>query len=231
MDKEQIKSIKRHEWLLLSATGRNRIIDKAKSFLAPTEWPLIELLGQSLDNGSRVPLIARREHDYNGEQIPCGFVHPQLVAGRRWRLACFADAEHIQEIITPYAVLNMPSSERNKAMQTLTELKKIAAQMQLTIGVLGSVALECYTGLSYSNEHSDIDLIVKGATIEQIQVFLQRATALAARTQVKIDLEVELTNGYGVKALELFMDTRTVLAKGKQDVVLLPKAEALDCLQ
>lgn len=231
MDKEQINSIKRHEWLLISPTGRKQIIDQSKIFLAPSEWPLIELLGKQLVNGHSVPLIARREHDYDGEQIPCGFVHPHLVDGRRWRLACFAAAEHIKQIITPYEVWTMPSSDRNQALQTLIELKKIAAHMQLTIGVLGSIALECYTGLDYSNEHSDIDLIVKDATLEQIQDFLVQATELAARTQVKIDLEVELTNGYGVKAYELFMDTRTVLAKGKHDVVLLPKSEAFDCLQ
>lgn len=231
MDKEQISCIKRHEWLLISLAGRRQILETVKTGLNLYEAELAELLIKQLDNGRFVPLIARREDGYLGSQIPCGFVYPDLLDGRRWRLACFSEAEHIQEIITPYEVWWMPAGARNNALEIFLELKKITAQMQLNVGILGSLALECYTGLGYSNKSSDIDLLIKDANQEQIRLFLQQAQELAACKQVRVDLEVELPNGYGIKAQELFMDTKTILAKGRYDVVLFNRVDVLSYLK
>lgn len=230
MDKAKIESIKRHDLLIISLAGRNQIRQTLAERLPATELYLADILVTELDNHRTVPLIARRADEYAGDKIPCGLVHPELVAGRRWRQACFVEAEQLERLLTPYQIWQLPIGIRNKALQTLAELKSIAGNMHLTVGLLGSLALEAYTGLSYSNERSDIDLIIKAAAAEQIQEFLVRATELAARRQIKIDLEIELTNGYGVKAPELFMDTKTILAKGKYDVVLLKRADVLSCL-
>lgn len=231
MDKEKVVALRRHELLLLNMVGRRAILSGQRHKLSSQELQLAEIMLTRTKNNCYIPFIVRREDNYSGQQVPCGFVHPELVAGRRWRLACFTEPKYIQGVLSPYDVFGMSVGVRNKPLETLVEVKKIAANRQLNVGLLGSLALELYTGLNYSNEHSDIDLLLKGAGLGEIKVFYEQANEVAIRQQIRIDLEIELTNGYGVKAPELFMDTKTILAKSKQDVVLLNRADVLACLK
>lgn len=47
---------------------------------------------------------------------------------------------------------------------------------------------------------------------------------LEAQSGVRLDAEIELTGGYGVKLKELLSPSKTVLGKGLYDVVLFEKS-------
>lgn len=225
MDK---KNLKRHELLIINQYGRKNILEQLQKNLTAQELQLAEFI---LASNSSIPAIVRREENYQGTAIPCGFVHPYLIDGRRWRLATFARLTDIEQVITPYDILRLPITNRNQPLELLGQIKQTVMDMSISVGVIGSLAMELYTRLEYTNAGSDIDLVIKNAELDEIRLFLESIVALTDTGTTKIDLEVELTNGYGIKANELFMNTRTILAKGKQDVVLLARSDVLRALK
>lgn len=225
MDK---KNLKRHELLIINQSGRKNILDQLQNKLTAQELQLAAFI---LAPDSSIPAIVRREDDYQGAAIPCGFVYPQLIEGRRWRLAAFAQVKDVEQVITPYDILQLPINSRTRPLELLGQIKKIVTDMGISVGVIGSLAMELYTGLAYTNTNSDIDLVIKDTKLNQIQAFMDQISSLPTTAATKIDLEIELTNGYGIKANELFMNTRTILAKGKQDVVLLARSDVLCALK
>ena len=114
-------------------------------------------------------------------------------------------------------------------MQIVRQLYELAYVFDLQIGVLGSAALELITGLPYTDENSDIDLIVKPAGYNRLLQFYRAAQACC--NEIKMDFELDLPNGYGVKLAEIFMETQTVLGKSLEDVSLLNRKDVMQYLK
>ena len=68
--------------------------------------------------------------------------------------------------------------------------------------------LEIATGLPFTNSESDLDLLITGLSLQQLQEVYTELQAIGKKFQVDIDLETELINGYGIKAAELFQRHR-----------------------
>ena len=174
----------------------------------------------------------RRNDAENTEGIAIGFVHHKRIDGNRIRIGACTAADDVVTIMTPYEVLTRRAfafTTRNRCMQIVRQLYELADVFDLQIGVLGSAALELITGLPYTDENSDIDLIVKPAGYNRLLQFYRAAQACCS--DINMDFELDLPNGYGVKLAEIFMETQTVLGKSLEDVSLLNRKDVMQYLK
>lgn len=179
-----------------------------------------------------IPGFIRRNDAENTEGIAIGFVHHKRIDGNRIRIGACTAADDVVTIMTPYEVLTRRAfafTTRNRCMQIVRQLYELAYVFDLQIGVLGSAALELITGLPYTDENSDIDLIVKPAGYNRLLQFYRAAQACC--NEIKMDFELDLPNGYGVKLAEIFMETQTVLGKSLEDVSLLNRKDVMQYLK
>ncbi|MGM9520247.1 MAG: phosphoribosyl-dephospho-CoA transferase MdcG domain-containing protein, partial [Phascolarctobacterium sp.] len=149
----------------------------------------------------------------------------------RIRIGAFTEMQDVETIMTPYEVMQRKAftvEEPTHCMQTILALYKMADQFDLQIGVLGSAALELVTGLPYTDEASDVDILLKPAPYEKLLDFYR--TAKENFADIPLDFELDLPNGYGVKLAEVFMETKTVLGKSLDNVDLLYRKDIMQYL-
>lgn len=223
MDKTKLN---RHDLIEISTTERYRIFATLQEFYQGEE--LIKL--QDLFKGDvSIPGIVRRAEQAESKLVALGFVHPTRGAQKRFRVANFAYYGQIERQLTPYNVLELDFKAGNSCLNCLQQLNSLARNYQLELGVLGSAALEIATGLKYTDSASDIDLLIKASNYEQLLTFYQAAINITKG--VKLDVEIELPNGYGIKLAELARDSNTILGKSIKDVQLLSKKEIINFLK
>lgn len=223
MDKTQLN---RHDLIEISTSERYRIFATLQEFYQGEE--LIKL--QDLFKGDvSIPGIVRRAEQAAAGLVALGFVHPTRGAQKRFRVASFAYYGQIERHLTPYNVLELDFKASNSCLNCLQQLNSLARNYQLALGVLGSAALEIATGLKYTDSVSDIDLLIKASNYEQLLTFYQAAINITKG--VKLDVEIELPNGYGIKLAELARDSNTILGKSLTDVQLLSKKEIINFLK
>ena len=219
MDKAQLN---RHDLVYISQTAKQRMLAEVAKLYQGEQLLMIKELFSA---EQLIPGIVRRAEELTDKLIPLGFVHPKRLAGNRLRVASFSEVSAIEKFCTPYQVLQQEIKLHNRCLQCLREIVLLSNQYQLEIGVLGSAALELVTGLRYTDNNSDLDLLIKPAAGEKIKDFYKAAQNIGK--DINIDLELALPNGYGIKVAELFRDTQTVLGKSLKDVRLLSKQEIL----
>ena len=161
-----------------------------------------------------VPCIVRRGRVKNN-RIPVGIVHPKRIAENRLRAAMDISRDEIRVVVRPYEVI--------------LNIYHMAKAMDVQIGAFGSVALEIMTGLPYTDQNSDLDILIKPTGREKLQFFFQKACEMYPKVQM--DFEMELPNGYGVKLNEVFMDTTTLLGKSCENVSLLKREDVVKFLK
>lgn len=224
MDKTQLK---RHNLVFVSQKGKDRIWQE----LAPKyQGEALELVQDVLQGNYNVPGFVRRSEE-RPEEVAVGFVHHKRMQGNRIRIGAFTEMQDVETIMTPYEVMQRKAftvEEPNHCMQTILALYKLADQFDLQIGVLGSAALELVTGLPYTDEASDVDILLKPAPYERLLDFYR--TAKENFEDIPLDFELDLPNGYGVKLAEVFMDTKTVLGKSLDNVDLLYRKDIMQYL-
>jgi phosphoribosyl-dephospho-CoA transferase len=176
---------------------------------------------------TNAPGIARREESPNAspELVPVGFVSPWLDLGGRVRVATFVLERHVSRVTTPYETLRLPFRARNTCLTALALAMAESAPLGVELGVWGSASLEIYTRRPYTHDGSDLDLLVKPAPEPTLRKLLSLLQDLETDLGLRIDVEVDLPNGYGVQLKELAMDVKSVLGKGSTDVALLPQGE------
>jgi len=219
---------KRHNLVEITDRGREWAfwqIQKSKAYNNHQIEQVRELIVEGIQS-RKIPGIIRRNEELPIERmIPVGFASPCLNNERRLRIPAFVPEEEIVKIITPYEVINMKNTGRTECLLALDNCKKIAAENGIRLGVWGSACLEIYTGLPYTHPCSDLDLLVGPASYSNIKNFYLALESLRSRYACKIDPELDLPSGYGVKVMELFLETEDVLGKGLVDVKLIPKQE------
>lgn len=224
MDKTQLK---RHNLVFVSQKGKDRIWQE----LAPKyQGEALELVQDVLQGTHNVPGFVRRSEE-RPEEVAIGFVHHRRMQGNRIRIGAFTEMQDVETIMTPYEVMQRKAftvEEPTHCMQTILALYKMADQFDLQIGVLGSAALELVTGLPYTDEASDVDILLKPAPYEKLLDFYR--TAKENFADIPLDFELDLPNGYGVKLAEVFMETKTVLGKSLDNVDLLYRKDIMQYL-
>lgn len=216
---------KRHTLLEITDQGRKWAFEQVKK--SGTSENLVEietLLIKGYEN-KKIPGIMRRDDTIGIKgAIPVGFASPSLYDGNRLRVPAYVQEEEITKQITPYEVLDYKIITRNKSLQVLTVIKEIAVSLNIKLGIWGSLGLEIYTSLPYSHDYSDIDLLMEFQDYAKTRVFYSALQELATENDCKIDLEMDLPDGYGIKVAELFTKTEEVLAKGINDVIFISKS-------
>ena len=202
MDKTQLK---RHDLVYPSSIGRARL---KQVFLNELTGEKAFLAADIFRADSVIPGIVRRAEVLSADVIPLGFVHPQLCEGRRLRLTAELEVGEAVKLKRPYELA--------------------AAEFKVSRNCLAG--LEIATGLPFTNSESDLDLLITGLSLQQLQEVYTELQAIGKKFQVDIDLETELINGYGIKAAELFQPTQTVLGKSLQDVQILKKKTVVEIL-
>jgi phosphoribosyl-dephospho-CoA transferase len=178
--------------------------------------------------GARVPGIVRREDSTpRSGYVPVGFSEPVSVGEERLRIAAFARVEDVVKVTSPYEIMLLPIPRRTASTEALIAAKAHAESLALVLGVWGSVAMELYTGLPCTNKDSDLDLMVASASEEKLSSFMIEIEAIAEHFGLRVDVELDLPNGYGMQLKELLGQGRAVLGKSITGVTLFPRVQIL----
>ncbi len=179
--------------------------------------------------GVRVPGIVRREEESpRSGSLPLGFCEPVLRGESRLRIAAFARMEDVVRVVTPYELISTDIPTRTASMAALADAVLLANELDIVPGVWGSAAMELYTGLPCTHAGSDLDLLVAAAPHERLFLFMKEIKLMERRFALRIDVELDHPNGYGVQLKEFFGQGRTVLGKSIKGVELFPREQLVD---
>jgi phosphoribosyl-dephospho-CoA transferase len=223
-------NLKRHALIDVSDAGRERILAELAG--NGTDRTLLrEKFGRVLlpeRAGVRVPGVVRREEIVpRSGCVPVGFCEPVSCGEGRLRIAAFARPEDVVRVSSPYEIISMPISQRTTSIAALFAVRPYAKALGLVLGVWGSAAMELYTGLPCTHEGSDLDLLVAAASRKRLYCFMDKIKLMEGRFELRIDVELELPNGYGVHLKELLGQGRTVLGKSIDGVALFSRKQML----
>lgn len=226
--------LKRHTLLDISDSGREAILTELAEDIpdGAAHWEQYAQVILPTVTGARVPGIVRREEGVLTRGcVPIGFSSPTGGDEGRLRIAAFVRQEDIVSTTEPYELLTLGAvSPHNACTTALDVAERQSRELGLDLGVWGSAALELYTGLPYTHQDSDLDLLVAVAPREKLSQLLAEIELIEARFALRIDIELELANGYGVNLKELFRHGRTVLGKSLIDVTLFLRSQVLAML-
>ncbi|MBN2752537.1 MAG: malonate decarboxylase holo-[acyl-carrier-protein] synthase [Rhodospirillaceae bacterium] len=195
---------------------------------------------RSLDVSSRVSaclsqnavpgIVCRPTQVVRANQVQLGLSFPFREKGTRVRAAIVVDRSDIVSLTDPYRVAERSDDVSGALGGVLRAVVVRGAAYGVEVGVIGSVAMEIETGLPYATTASDIDLVVRGGDIGSYRRFAEDLAEIARVLEVRVDVEVELTDGSGVKLTELLSASRTLLAKDLSEVRMIGREEALAAL-
>ncbi len=159
-----------------------------------------------------------------------GLSSPYRQDGERLRVSALIPLSAIERRLTPYEIVKDFPQKKTLHVEAkaavLEQALALAKERDVSCGVYGSTALELMTGLPYCHEDSDLDLVVRSKAGSQLKAFYEGLEALEKASSTKVDAELQLVGGLGVKLKEYFGASHSVLVKGFYDVELLDKAEA-----
>lgn len=215
----------RHDLAFITEKGK---LILQKQLLRFYQGTMLDMVEEILMGTADIPGIVRRDDPISPETIPVGFVHHLRLDDNRIRVPARVPIAEVSRVVRPYDVINLPVTPRHRCIEAAVGLAKLGRSMDVRVGVLGSVALEMVTGLPYTDLNSDLDLLVQEAPMDRLSAFAEEARRLYP--DVRMDVEIEFRNGYGVKIAEIFADTRTVLGKSLHDVALLERQQIAEYL-
>ncbi|KYC44478.1 MAG: phosphoribosyl-dephospho-CoA transferase [Candidatus Methanofastidiosum methylothiophilum] len=152
------------------------------------------------------------------EKVFIGFVYPYTENGRRLRFATSVPGNKITKLVSPYEISKYKFEQRTPALLALYQITD-----EFKVGVWGSTSLEIITGLPFTHDKSDLDLIVKNYEHEELIELLSLCNEIESGLGIKIDVEIHLKSGYGINLKEYASESDTLLGKGLRDVVLIDR--------
>lgn len=220
---------KRHDLVYVTDAARRKMLFEVLG--GEGGWPKDEvhkLVAEGYD-GVMVPGIVRRQEGRTDE-LCIGLSSPYRMDGMRLRVSTRVAPSAVILVRDPYQVAAMAKDGAHRVLPVFDVLERcleLAREHQVICGVFGSAALELATGLPYCHEASDLDLIVHYEDYDATRKFYEALCEVEKEGGVLVDTELELSDGFAVKLKEVFSDSGSVLAKGFNDVRLLPKEEAI----
>lgn len=213
---------RRHDLLWPDAEGRRAALATARPLLAGATREQVEaLIGNPV-----IPAIVSRQEERHDGQLEAGFSSPEKYDGSRLRVAVLVPLDRVVKTATPFQVADWVTSVGEPLRQSiLIELVEAAKKHDLTMGFFGSTALQAMTGLPYCDAGSDIDGYVKVAgSAPALSGFYRVVMELESESGIRIDIECEYEDVFGIKLKELFAGQKMVLAKGLHSAELFPAA-------
>lgn len=170
-------------------------------------------------------IVCRPTLDVGPGQAQLGFSFPFREAGARVRGAVRVERKDIVALTDPYGVAARAAELPGVLGDAARAVVARGAVCGVRVGLLGSAALAIVTGLPYTCEASDLDLLVSGDAAHLAR-FAADAAIIAQGMGRRIDIELELKDGSGVKLAEWLSPSRSLLAKSLDDVRMIDRAEA-----
>lgn len=217
--------VQRHDLLVLTPQGRERLCERIRFSGEESADQMAELFGTSC-----IPGIVRRHAPCDGSLIGIGISFPLRRDGQRLRFAAAVTAAEIADVITPYALVEGAFECSVRPLQALARIKTLGLARPGNLGVYGAAALQMVTGLPYVHDRSDLDLIIRGETIDSLRHANERLSALEHDMAITVDVEVVLGCDGEAKLKELCSQQKTVLVKSMQTVDIMNKNHALGSL-
>lgn len=236
MNQETI-DLKRHTLIWLTDSARQYAADHITS----QSWPdpkchRTALLMKTLICNHAIPgIICRQPTDDETNRFHtitlAGFSHWIQEGGCRLRAAAEFPAKAIWKSCTPFDLCEPGHRDQLCSAYPLLEaIFSAADRYHIKPGLFGSTALEWITGYPYRNQNSDLDLCLKPMPGCDLESFGHILSQLETQYNTRLDAEVEVAEGYGVKLKELLSATKTVLGKGLYDVTLFERKTVFDNL-
>lgn len=180
-----------------------------------------------------VPGIICRQPSQSGSRqtILAGFSHWKHDGGTRLRTTAEILKESVWNACTPFDLCAPDQRGRLCTAYPLLEaVFEAADKYKIQPGLFGSTALEWMTGYPYRNRHSDLDLCLMPLPGCDLERFGRALSLLETQNGTRLDAELEVAGGYGIKLKELLSPAKTVMGKGLYDVVLFEKKSISDIL-
>lgn len=218
----------RHDLLVLDADHVERALRRilrSMSVLPPEaeNWKKDILAGW---NGCPLPAIRRRGRILH-ERVPVGFQSCVRYNGIRFRVAVDVAVAGIIKCSTPWDTASMPLPG-GKVFQILDRLHK--KNNGVDIGVWGSAALEIFTGMKYTDENSDLDIICRCRDLLPLMELYDTINQMEITENVRIDAEIVLPGKESESVLmkELFSgNTEDMLVRTGDRVLLIKRSNIL----
>lgn len=174
---------------------------------------------------SRCPGIVRRQ-EYVGDGprlLQLGFSWYERRGGSRMRFASQVDFGEIVRTERPWEVCAGERHMKNQKLeQRLRAVLEEGKKRGIRLGVFGSCALELATGLPYTDERSDLDLIAVWDG-KKIRDFYESCRKIAG--DIGLDMEILFLGQGSVKAAEWFSGAGTLLIKDLSGPRLIGREE------
>ncbi len=181
--------------------------------------------------GTALPgIVCRPTLPLGPGEIQLGISFPFRSEGARVRSAIVVEARAVASFTDPFAVALGADVLGAPLGPCLRALAASAASRGVRLGVIGSAALEIVTGLPYTGQASDLDLVLAAAPCARLHQFGVDAARIGAAHGLHVDAEVDLGDGCGVKLDEVLSSSRSLLAKTLDDVRLLERSEVMAAL-
>lgn len=182
------------------------------------------------------PAVVRRaETELAASEVAIGFAMPPRAAdGGKLRVACRVELSDVKRRTRALPLVGALDAVPEAWRAGLARLEQEAAGAGLGLAVYGSVALEALTGQHYLRPESDIDLLLRPLSREQLMAGLDLLAIHAA--SLPLDGEVVFPDGRAVswKELRPAFDSAPgtrVLAKALERVMLVKPEELLATLE
>lgn len=227
---EMQREYRRHDMLKLTFDGRSRIFFEMASSGLDLPFRVLSDIMLKRCPKEYIPAIVRRGAHTECGVINIGFPFYERVCGSKVRLAASVCRDEICDTISPYAVPFCDFETTTRCLEFLRRAVSMQSFKVGKIGVVGSAAFEVITGSRYTDDDSDLDIVIRDCSFDEINEIYTDITQLSQEMNVKADMEVQLKNGYGVKAQELFIGSTTLMGKSLYDVKLFGRQEVMDLL-
>lgn len=220
-------AFKRHDLMFFNCNAIGKIRETAKCTLPNAPHACMEELLCLV--GNKIPGIVRRQEEgMPVDLVSLGFSSPHRVDGVRYRVAADIPLLAVERILTPYDILELASRISPDDI-VLRELYELGHRCGVTVGLMGSRALQLVTGLDYSPD--DYDLILEG-NIAHLRIYAEQVRHLERDCKVVVDMEVRVLHcgtEYDVKLKELLSKASWVMGKSLTSVTLLRPQELSHC--
>lgn len=215
----------RHDLVFFNRSSVDSIMRSARCIQVDSPKKYWDELFENI--GNRIPGIVRRQEKLNQGYLDVGFTLPRRVNQVHYRVSASIPLRDIEEIITPFKVMEIAvNNNATSNRDVLAALHILACKNDLSVGLFGSNALQVMTGIQYTDNLSDNDLIISG-NLKNLNNYYHIVSCIENTygivNDIEIRLPVSMKNGciknYDIKLKELMDPNKLVMGKGIEDIM------------
>ncbi len=233
---ESIPALDRHDLVYLTPKGREQAMRQAD-----VEAQRIfgaELLERITE---QCPGIVMRQESSETQQscLRLGYSWHERRDGVRMRFATMTDRAEVLRVEKPWELVQYVERLHDERLRRmLYSIRDAGERYGIRWGIFGSCAMELATGMSYTDERSDLDLIAvregkedcgcstsDGMNCPDANLYSFYKECCDITEDTRPDMEILIPGTGSVKAAEWFSQSETVLVKGLEGARLAERRE------